>query len=160
MDFSQLISITDWTNALNALISESKVALQNNDTDKIIALQDDLLRFQDQTPPNFDSLDVLAMKTSFELNRASRMTAIKNIEAIATELGNLNLMISIATERANLSAEAIQLRSAKEFLGKAKASLLILKSLKDELTDTSSDVSDKVMALLKAIKDFENAFPD
>ena len=42
----------------------------------------------------------------------------------------------------------------------AKTSLNILKGLRNDLADNSTDLGKKVSAIFKAINDFEEAFPD
>ena len=127
MDFSQLITLADWTTALEQLIASANDALQNNDDEKISDLQDELSQFQRQSPPNFESLDAIAFKTFLELNRANRNSALKNIANLSQELKNLNSILGVATQNATQSADAIQLKTTKEFLSKAKTSLNILK---------------------------------
>jgi hypothetical protein len=160
MDFSGLITIEDWTKALEQLMSSATVALQTDNTTKIFELQDDLFNYQQASPPHFDSLDKIAFKLSLELNRANRQTALKNIGDLASELGDLKNLLGVATVHANQAADAIQLKSAKEFLGKAKTSITILKNLRADLSDTNTDLGQKVAAVFKAIQDFEEAFPD
>ena len=160
MDFSQLVTLADWTNALNQLIAASTTAVQNGDTAKIADLQDDLFNYQQISPVNFDSLDSLAAKLSLKLNGTNRQAILRNIADIAEELKNLKNILGVATEHANQSADAIQLKSTKEFLSKAKTSLTILKGLRNDLADNSTDLGEKVAAIFKAINDFEEAFPD
>lgn len=160
MDFSQLMTLADWTTALEQLIDSANNALQNNDDNQISNLQDDLFQFQRQSPPNFESLDAIAFKTSLELNRANRNTALKNLANLSQELKNLNSILSVATENATQSADALQLKNVKDFLSKAKTSINILKGLRNDLANSSTDLGKKVAAVMKAIKDFEEAFPD
>lgn len=160
MDFSLLITLADWTTALEQLIASANNALQNNDDNQISDLQDELFQFQRQSPPNFESLDAIAFKTSLELNRANRNTALKNLANLSQELKNLNSILGVATENATQSADAIQLKNVKEFLSKAKTSLNILKGLRYDLADNSTDLGKKVAAIFKAINDFEDAFPN
>lgn len=160
MDFSQLVTLANWTNALDQLIAASTTAVQNNDTAKIADLQDDLFNFQQISPVNFDSLDSIAAKLSLELNRANRQIALRNIAAIAEELRNLKSILGVATEHANQSADAIQLKTTKDFLSKAKTSITILKNLRNDLSNENSDLGKKVAAVVKAIQEFEAAFPD
>ncbi len=68
--------------------------------------------------------------------------------------------MGVATQNAAQSADAIQLKTTKEFLSKAKTSLNILKGLRNDLDDNSTDLGKKVSAIFKAINDFEEAFPD
>ncbi len=160
MDFSQLITLAEWTNALDELIAKAMLAIQSNDEQQITDLQDVLLEFQRQSPPNFESLDTIAFKISLELNRVNRTTALINIRKLAQELRDLNRILGVATANANQSADIIQLKSTKEFLSKAKTSLTILKGLRDDLADNSTDLGRKVAAVFKAIQDFEDAFLD
>jgi hypothetical protein len=160
MDFSELITLTEWTNALDELIAKATLAIQNNDEQQITDLQDVLLDFQRQSPPNFESLDTIAFKISLELNRVNRTTALINIRKLAQELKDLNRILGVATANANQSADVIQLKSTKEILNKAKTSLTILKGLRDDLADNSTNLGQKVAAVFEAIQDFENAFPD
>lgn len=160
MDFSQLITLAEWTNVLDELIAKAMLAIQNNEEQQISDLQDVLLDFQRQSPPNFESLDTIAFKVSLELNRVNRTTALINIRKLAQELKDLNRILGVATANANQSADAIQLKSTKEFLNKAKTSLTILKSLRNELADDSTELGKKVAAVFEAIQDFERAFPD
>jgi hypothetical protein len=160
MDFSQLVTLANWTNALDQLIAASTTAVQNNDTAKIADLQDDLFNFQQISPVNFDSLDSIAAKLSLELNRTNRQIALRNIAAIAEELRNLKSILGVATEHANQSADAIQLKTTKDFLSKAKTSITILKNLRNDLSNENSDLGKKVAAVVKAIQEFEAAFPD
>lgn len=160
MDFSSLVTLEDWTNALDQLIVASTTAIHNNNQGKIADLQDDLFNYQQISPVNFDSLDSIAAKLSLELNRANRQIALKNIAEIADELKNLKNILGVATEHANQSADDIQLKSTKNFLNKAKTSLTILKGLRNDLTDNSTDLGRKVTAVFKAIQEFEEAFPE
>jgi hypothetical protein len=68
--------------------------------------------------------------------------------------------LSVATENATQSADALQLKNVKDFLSKAKTSINILKGLRNDLANSSTDLGKKVAAVMKAIKDFEDAFPD
>jgi hypothetical protein len=160
MDFSQLTTLEDWTKALDQIITASTAAVQNSDTAKIADLQDDLFNYQQASPVNFDSLDSIAAKLSLKLNGINRQATLKNIADIAQELNNLKNILSVATEHANQSADAIQLKTTKDFLSKAKTSLNILKGLRAELDNTNNDLGKKVAAVFKAINDFETAFPD
>jgi hypothetical protein len=160
MDFSQLITLEDWTKALDQIITASTAAVQNGDTAKIADLQDDLFNYQQTSPVNFDSLDSIAAKLSLKLNGINRQATLKNIADIAQELNNLKNILGVATEHANQSADAIQLKTTKDFLSKAKTSLNILKGLRAELDNTNNDLGKKVAAVFKAINDFEVAFPD
>jgi hypothetical protein len=160
MDFSQLVTIEDWTKALEQLMSSATVALQTANTAKIFDLQDDLFNYQQASPPNFDSLDKIAFKLSLELNRANRQTALKNIGDLASELSDLKNLLGVATDHANQAADVIQLKTAKDFLSKAKTSITILKGLRADLSNENSDLGKKVAAVFKAIKDFEEVFPD
>lgn len=160
MDFSQLITLEDWTNALDQLIAASTTAVQNGDANKIADLQDDLFNFQQISPVNFDSLDNIAAKLSLKLNGINRQATLRNIAEIAQELNNLKNILGVATEHANQSADAIQLKTTKDFLNKAKTSLNILKGLRAELDNDNTDLGRKVAAVFKAIQDFEAAFPD
>jgi hypothetical protein len=160
MDFSQLITLEDWTKALDQLIAASTTAVQNGDTAKIADLQDDLFNYQQVSPVNFDSLDSIAAKLSLKLNSINREATLRNIALIAQELNNLKNILGVATEHANLSADAIQLKTTKDFLTKAKTSLNILKGLRAELDNDNTDLGKKVAAVFKAINDFEAAFPD
>jgi hypothetical protein len=160
MDFSQLTTLEDWTKALDQLIAASTTAVQNGDTAKIADLQDDLFNYQQISPVNFDSLDNIAAKLSLKLNGINRQATLRNIAEIAQELNNLKNILGVATEHANQSADAIQLKTTKDFLSKAKTSLIILKGLRTELDNNNTDLGRKVAAVFKAIKDFEEAFPD
>jgi hypothetical protein len=160
MDFSQLTTLEDWTKALDQLIAASTTAVQNSDTAKIADLQDDLFNYQQISPVNFDSLDNIAAKLSLKLNGINRQATLRNIAEIAQELNNLKNILGVATEHANQSADAIQLKTTKDFLSKAKTSLIILKGLRTELDNNNTDLGRKVAAVFKAIKDFEEAFPD
>jgi hypothetical protein len=160
MDFSQLTTLEDWTKALDQLIAASTTAVQNGDTAKIADLQDDLFNYQQISPVNFDSLDNIAAKLSLKLNGINRQATLRNIAEIAQELNNLKNILGVATEHANQSADAIQLKTTKDFLSKAKTSLIILKGLRTELDNNTTDLGRKVAAVFKAIKDFEEAFPD
>lgn len=160
MDFSQLITLEDWTKALDQLIAASTTAVQNGDTAKIADLQDDLFNYQQVSPVNFDSLDSIAAKLSLKLNSINRETTLRNIALISQELNNLKNILGVATEHANQSADAIQLKTTKDFLSKAKTSLNILKGLRTELDNDNTDLGRKVTAVFKAINDFEAAFPD
>jgi hypothetical protein len=160
MDFSQLVTLADWTNALDQLIAASTTAVQNGDTAKIADLQDDLFNYQQISPVYFDSLDSLAAKLSLKLNGTNRQVILRNIAEIAEELKNLKNILGVATEHANQSADAIQLKTTKDFLNKAQTSITILKNLRNDLSDENTDLGKKVAAVVKAIQDFEAAFPD
>jgi hypothetical protein len=159
MDFTNFATVNDWTTALEQLIADSVVAIQNDNHLQINQLQTDLLDFQDQSPTKFDSLDAIAFKISLELNRASRTAALRNLENLRQELRNLNSMLEVATNHAIEAADSIHLKNTKDFLGKAKTSLTILKGLRDDLADNTTNLGRKIQAVVQAINDFEAAFP-
>jgi chromosome segregation ATPase len=108
----------------------------------------------------FDNLESRALKVSNELNRASKTIALRNLNDLLSQLKELDKQLNVQTADATQTSNELQLKSTKEFLTKAKTSLTILKGLKAELDNDTTDLGKKVAAVFKAINDFEEAFPN
>jgi hypothetical protein len=158
MNFDELTTVSDWSEALRELVALATSAVQRNDADEMLKIQELLLAFQEQSPPSFNSLDAIAARTSIELNRTSRDIILANLSSLSRELLNLSQLMGVAAEHALLRSDAIQLKNTKSFLSKAKASLQILTGLRDDLNDSSTNLGRKVDAVFNAINDFETAF--
>ena len=158
MNFDEFITVSDWTQALQQLISLANNAVQQNDQNELGTIQDLLIQFQNQSPPSMNSLDVIAFKTVNALNKTQRQAVLTSLNELSLELINLTKLINKATDQATQSTDEIQLKNTKEFLTKAKVSLGILTGLRADMQDTTTDLGKKVEAVFKAIGDFQQAF--
>lgn len=158
MDFSQLITVADWTAALQQILTLAEAAIRSGSQDDIDKAQDLLFEFQQQSPPSVNNLDDIAFTISRELTRQNKDQILKNLAELSKELLTLSKFLDVATEHALLKSDAIQLKNTKDFLSKAKASLEILQSLREDLQDPDTELGGKIEGLFKAINDFEKAF--
>ncbi|GAB3995621.1 hypothetical protein GCM10028807_36260 [Spirosoma daeguense] len=158
MNFDELITVADWTSALQQIVSLADAAFKSRDQDEIDKVQDLLFKFQEQSPPSVNNLDTIAFKVSKELAKENKEQVLKNLNDLSKELVTLSKFLDVATEHALLKSDAIQLKNTKDFLSKAKASLEILKGLREDLQDPTTNLGKKVEEVFKAINEFEKAF--
>lgn len=158
MNFDALITISDWTLALQQLVALADAAVQSGNQDDTANVQDSLFVFRQQSPPTVNNLDAIAFSVSNELNRQNRRLALDKLKELGEELANLNKSLDAATQQALTRSDEIQLKSTKDMLSKAKVSLEILKSLRQDLQDPTTPLGQKVGDVFTAIQEFEKAF--
>jgi hypothetical protein len=165
MDFSILNTDSEWVSALQDLTNLVIKAIDKSNLADISNLRVVLKNYRDTLAENmhlseFDNLESRALKVSNELNRASKTIALRNLNDLLSQLKELDKQLNVQTADATQTSNELQLKSTKEFLTKAKTSLTILKGLKAELDNDTTDLGKKVAAVFKAINDFEEAFPN
>jgi flagellar biosynthesis chaperone FliJ len=165
MDFSTLNTTVEWSSSLHDLINLCKKAVETQNLADIGKMRTVLENYRNELSNNthlnqFDELERISTGTLLELNRASRTIALRNLGNLTGELAALDTQLRELADDANDTSDKLQLKSTKNFLTKAKASLNILKGLRTELDNNNTDVGRKVAAVFKAIKEFEETFPD
>ena len=158
MNFDGLITVADWTSALQQLVALADAAVQSGNQDDMANVQDLLFAFRQQSPPTVNNLDALAFSVSNELNRQNRQLALNKLKELGEELADLSKSLGAATEQALMRSDEIQLKNTKEVLNKAKVSLEVLKSLRQDLQDPATPLGQKVGDVFAAIHEFERAF--
>jgi flagellar biosynthesis chaperone FliJ len=165
MDFSELNTSAEWSSSLQDLINLCKKAVETQNFADIGKMRTVLENYINELSNNahlaqFDELERISTGALLELNRASRTIALRNLGNLTGELTTLDSQLRELADDANDTSDKLQLKSTKNFLSKAKSSLNILKGLRTELDDDTTDLGKKVAALFKAIKEFDETFLD
>lgn len=160
MNFDTLVTVQDWTEALQALIRRGQNAVDQNNTEEIENIQDLLLDFQLASPKSFDDLDAIAFKTAQELNAQNRVTILNTLTELSEELVTFSNTLSVSTEQALAQSDKIQLKNVMDVLEKANTGLAILVDLREDLQNTDSELGKKAEAVFIAIKEFREAFKE
>jgi hypothetical protein len=77
--WDELISIKDWSAALKKILDEARTAVEQNDSDKRLALQALLVEYVKKSPAKCEELDTIA-------NQAARDLFLSQIEASLKKL--------------------------------------------------------------------------
>jgi flagellar biosynthesis chaperone FliJ len=165
MDFSTLNTSAEWSSSLQDLINLCKKAVETQNLADIGKMKTVLENYRSELSNNahlsqFDELERISTGVLLELNRASRTIALRNLGNLTGELSTLDAQLRQLADNAINTSDKLQLKNTKDFLSKAKTSLNILKGLRNELDNDTTDLGRKVAAVFNAINDFEEAFPD
>lgn len=160
MNFDTLVTVQDWTEALQELIRRGQNAVDQNNTEEIENVQNLLFDFQLASPKSFDDLDAIAFKTARELNAQNRAAILNTLTELSEELLTFSNTLAVSTEQALAQSDKIQLKNVMDVLEKANTGLDILLELREDLRDKDSELGKKVEAVFIAIKEFRDAFKE
>jgi flagellar biosynthesis chaperone FliJ len=165
MDFSTLNTSAEWSSSLQDLTNLCKKAVETQNLADVGKMRTVLENYRNELSNNahlyqFDELERISTGALLELNRASRTIALRNLGSLTGELSTLDSQLRPLADEANATSDSLQLKTTKDFLSKTKTSLNILKGLKAEFDNDTTDLGRKVTAAFKAIKDLEAVFPN
>jgi hypothetical protein len=159
INFDELVTLADWTAALQSILDEAKTAIQSNDQGKKLELQDQLRAYIKRSPEKCEFLDNIAHKAIDDLFISVVGSALSAIDARNAELKKATAVVADVTHEAENDAKSIQFKTAIEVLTKAKAAVEKLKALEQQLAQPDQNLLDKIKALTDAISDLSGLLP-
>ena len=151
IDWTQLNSIQDWTDALNKILSNAKKALDDNDQDAKLDTQEQLIEFIKESPQRCDFLDNIASKAAHDLFLDTVQASIQAIASRNAELQQATKIISGVTEEANSDAKTLLLTDVKSSLDKVTAGLTKLQAA----ATGDKNLLDRIKGVQDAITEFK-----
>jgi hypothetical protein len=95
--WDELDSIKDWSAVLKKLLDEARTAIEQNDSEKRLALQDLLVEYVKNSPAKCEELDKIANRAAKDLFLDQIGASLQAIAARNTELQKVTDMMSGAT---------------------------------------------------------------
>lgn len=156
--FDELITIDDWSDALRKILDGAVKATQDKDSQTRQDLQDLLLTFIKRSPAKVELLDVIAREAIEDLALAEISASLERISSRSAELDRASGLIDAVTAEAKKDARQLQLESALDALGKAKAAIDALNKVEKAVADPDQNLlqkltvsGDAIAAAVKAI---------
>jgi len=149
--FDELISIEDWSEALQKILDAGVKATENADSEERLALQDLLLMFMKRSPAKVELLDVIAREAIEDLALAEISTSLQRISSRSAELTRAVGLIEAVTAEAKKDARKLQLESTLDALTKAKAAVDALNKIEKALENPNQNLLQKLKTSAEAI---------
>jgi hypothetical protein len=91
--WDELVSIKDWAAALKKILDEARAAIEQNDSDKRLALQALLVEYVKKSPAKCEELDNIANQAARDLFLSQIEASLQAIAARNAELQKVTDMI-------------------------------------------------------------------
>ena len=151
--FDQLVTIAQWTQALDALLERANAAATSGGA--VAGIQEDLFAFVKESPGKCDFLDVIAAAAANDLfdREASRLIAsiasrkrelqiaTKTLNSVTTDLGKTESQLKFEKiiQTLQVSADLIQ----------------ELKDVRKDLTEEQKSILDRALAIADSVDDIQ-----
>jgi hypothetical protein len=143
--FDELITIDDWSAALEKILDAAVTATAARNAEGRQALMDLLLTFIKRSPAKVEVLDVIAREAIEDLSLAEISASLERISARNAELARATGLIDAVTAEAKKDARTLQLESTVDALRKAKAAIDAL----NKIEETVANPDEKLLGKLK-----------
>jgi hypothetical protein len=152
--WATLVTLTDWTDALERLLAAAESARAKKDMRAVRAAQAELIAFTKQSPAMANALDDIASEAARDLYLASLEHSLLQLAARKKALADARRLIVEATEQARRNTADIQLTKVHALVLETAAALRAYEQLQRDLDDADDDVLASIGAALAALKDF------
>ena len=148
----QLVTEEEWANVLGEILDYAKTALLENDSDKLLDIQDTLEKFVKESPSYCRVLDDIAVRASYNIFITETNEALKKVTERNAELKKALELIKGTTDRMKKSRKAILFEEVIEILGKAKTVIDELKNIGETFDDNEKSLLKKIVDIGKSIE--------
>lgn len=148
----ELITEEEWGSVLGEILDEAKAALLENDSDKLLDIQDTLDKFVKKSPIYCGVLDDIATRATGNIFIANTTEALKRITERNAELKKALELIKGTTDRIKKSRKAILFEGLIEILNKAEIAIDELKNIGETFDDNEKSLLDKIVDIGKSIE--------
>lgn len=155
INWDELRFIKDWSAALTQILAEAKTAREANDSEARQELQDLLLQFVKNSPPNCEALDKIARRAAEDLFIEQTSAAVAAISARMNELKSATGLIEGVTSENKETARSLQLKNVTSAIDKARNAVQALKTIERALANPDNDLLTKIEALLRAVDELQ-----
>jgi hypothetical protein len=149
--FNELITIEDWSAALQRILDAASEATRNEDAEGRQALMDLLLMFIKRSPAKVEVLDVIAREAIEDLALAQISVSLERLAARSAELARAVGFIDAVAADARKDARALQLESTLDALRKAKVAVDALRKVEKALDEPDAGLLEALKASSDAI---------
>ncbi len=149
--FDELITIEDWSGALETILDAAVKATENADSQERQDLQDLLLTYIKRSPAKVELLDVIAREAIEDLALAQIAVSLERISSRSAELDRAVALIKNVTAEAKKDERSLQLESTLDALAKAKAAIDALTKLEKSLAGADQNLLQKLKASGEAV---------
>jgi hypothetical protein len=148
----QLVTEEEWANVLGEILDYAKTALLENDSDKLLDIQDTLEKFVKESPSYCRVLDDIAVRASYNIFITDTNEALKKVTERNAELKKALELIKGTTDRMKKSRKAILFEEVIEILDKAKTVIDELKNIGETFDDNEKSLLKKIVDIGKSIE--------
>jgi hypothetical protein len=148
----QLVTEEEWANVLGEILDYAKTALLENDSDKLLDIQDTLEKFVKESPSYCRVLDDIAVRASYNIFITETNEALKKVTERNAELKKALELIKGTTDRMKKSRKAILFEEVIGILDKAKTVIDELKNIGETFDDNEKSLLKKIVDIGKSIE--------
>lgn len=153
--WDELLTIQDWSTALGTILDEARVAIEQNNSNKRLELQDLLVEYVKKSPVKCNALDDIASKAVHDLFLSQIEASLQAIASRNAELKKATDLIVGVTEQVKKDRKAIMFENTLESLNKVSSSINTIKALEKQLENPDQNLLNKIIAVDDAIKELE-----
>jgi len=150
--WSELITEEEWANVLGEILDEAKAVLLENDSDKLLAVQDTLEKFVKESPSYCRVLDDIAARASLNILTTTTDEALRIITEGNADLKKALELIKGTTDRMKKTRKALWFEEVIEILDKAKTVIDELKNIGETFEDNEKNLLEKIVNIGKSIE--------
>jgi predicted nucleic acid-binding Zn-ribbon protein len=152
--WSTLVTLNDWTDALERLLTAAESARATNNARAVREVQTALVTFTKQSPAMANALDDIAHEAARDLYLARLDQALRQLAARKKALADARQLIEEATAQARRDTADIRLENVRLLVEKTMAALKAYERIRRNLESADDDVLRSVRAALNALADF------
>lgn len=152
--WSTLVTLTDWTDALERLLSAAESARARKNARAVRTVQAELIAFTKHSPAVANALDDIAYAAARDLYLTSLDHSLRQLADRRKALADAKRLIEEAAEQARKGTADIQLEQLRALVGETAAALKAYEKLRKGLAGADDDVLKSIRAALGALKDF------
>ena len=149
--FNELISIEDWSGALQRILDAAAEATRNEDSEARQGLMDLLLTFIKRSPAKIEVLDVIAREAIEDLSLAEISISLERLASRSAELSRAVGLIDAVAAEARKDARTLQLESTLDALRKAKVAVDALRKVEKALDQPDAGLLEALKSSSEAI---------
>lgn len=149
--FNELITIDDWSAALQRVLDAATEATRDEDAEGRQALMDLLLTFIKRSPAKVEVLDVIAREAIEDLSLAEISVSLERLASRSAELTRAAGLIDAVAAEARKDARTLQLESTLDALKKAKLAVDALRKVEKALDEPDAGLLEALKASSDAI---------
>lgn len=148
--------IKPWAEELDRLLKQAASARQSGDMAQIVAAQQALSKFKQDSPDYADALDAQATGAIFDLDLSQTEEAVAAIRARSVEVYRLTKLIAGVAAEAQASADALSGKFALQAIDAATSAINSFKQLRDQLSTDKPDEAAIATEINKAMNAVQN----
>ena len=155
IEWNKLVKIEDWAKVLSNLLDEAKSAIEDNNSDKRLEIQDLLVTFIEKSPLKCAALNKVASEAAEDVFLDQIGESLKAIASRNAELKKLMRLVNNVTGEARKDEKALQFENLIEAIEKVTGIAETLKDVEGTLSDPEADVLAKIESGTKAVEEYQ-----